>query len=363
MAHTDLHAATEKKVRDARANNKAPSAAPAKEYPSEIAKPTTPDETQELAENPRVNTWHKGWLTRSRIYERKLPGSQEVGALRVDGPGDSFLSLRHDGAIRLVTGVKDPNRGPQSGQLGIKTYGQQQEHLGRSDLQFNYGDDDEKQALTVLCYGDYVETTKGHTRYINATKILISASSELVLEGGSVKIQSESDLELTGSSITTAQVNKKDIVLGQNKTQGAGENTTEQFDPRSTTVINTPGSLQWNIAQDFQLLAGGAMRVTATGGPGTLIKDRVFGMSLVTGTDFSVSGGKSAGFYSLGPIDIGGTELSVTAGDTDITTTQLDLTTANIEVDAAAVSITGTGDVEITSAGNVRLTGALIFLN
>ena len=58
MAHTDLHASTEKKARDARANNKAPATAPAQTYPTEIAKPKTPDETQDLAENPRVNTWH-----------------------------------------------------------------------------------------------------------------------------------------------------------------------------------------------------------------------------------------------------------------------------------------------------------------
>ena len=339
------------------------------QYPNSIFKQTTPDETQQLSENPRFSTWYKGWLTRSKIYERKLPDGI-VGALRVDGPADSFMALDNSGNIKLVTGVKDPNRGPGSGLLGIKTFGQQQYHQNRSNLQYNAGDDEEGIAINVLCYGDYVEKSVGSERHISATKILITATSDLVLEGGSVRIQSESELELSGQSITTAQINKKDIVLGQKKTTGAGENTTEQFDPRSTTVINTPGSLQSNIAQDWRVLAGGAIKMTAAGGPGALIKDRVFGMDLNTATDFSISGAKSGGIYSAGFIDVASTgEFTLTATDTQVTTANFtgdfattSLTTADLDITSAAVNITGTADVTITGA-NVKLIGALIYLN
>ena len=206
--------------------------------------------------------------------KEKIPDEQEVGALRIDGPeSDSFLSIRQDGSLRIMTGVKDKNKRPQSGKLGIRTWGQQQLHNNRSDIQYCAGDMKMKEALNVLCYGDYVENTKGGTRYVYATTIILDATAELILKGGSVKIQSDGEVELSGTSITTAQVNKKDIVLGQKKTTGAGENTTEQFDPRSTTVINTPGSLAWNVAQDYSQLVGGCYKVDAIGGAGGLIAE------------------------------------------------------------------------------------------
>ena len=40
---------------------------PANTYPTSIAKPTTPDESQSLSESPRFRTWYKGTLTRSEI--------------------------------------------------------------------------------------------------------------------------------------------------------------------------------------------------------------------------------------------------------------------------------------------------------
>jgi hypothetical protein len=340
----------------------------AKDYPNSIFSQTTPDESQELEGNLRFNTWFKGWLTRSRIYERKLPGEQEVGALRIDGPGDSFMSIRHDGSLRIMTGVKDQSRGPQSGLLGIKTWGQQQLHNNRSDLQYCAGDDEDGQALNVLCYGDYVENTKGGTRYVYATTIILDATAELVLKGGSVKIQSDGDIELAGTSITSAQINKKDIVLGQIKTTGAGENTTEQFDPRATTVINTPGSLSWNVAQDYSQLVGGCYKVDAVGGPGGLILDRSFSMNLKTKKDFSAGGALSSGLFSKGTTTIEGTtgvEISTPqmldmAGTTDVIISS----DGNMDLSATNTTIEGTAKAELkTSQGSVKIEGKMIYLN
>lgn len=346
----------------------------AKDYPTGIFSQTTPDENQSSRDTLRFSTWYKGWLTRSRIYERKLPGEQEVSALRIDGPGDSFLSIRQDGSLRILTGVKDKNKGPQSGKLGIKTWGQQQLHNNRSDIQYCAGDDEDGQAINVLCYGDYVENTKGGTRYIYATKIILDATAELILKGGSIKLQSEGDLEMSAASITTAQVNKKDIVLGQKKTTGAGENTTEQFDPRSTTVINTPGSLQWNVLQDYNQKVGGCFKVDVVGGPGGLIADRTFSMNLKTVKDFSAGGIKSTGLYTKGSMEIkgtGGVEVSTPAmldlsGTSDVIITSdgaMDVSATDLNLTGANTTLEGTSQVEVKSSGNVKITGALIYLN
>lgn len=338
----------------------------AKEYPTSIFEQESPDEKELFRDTLRFSTWYKGWLTRSKIYERKIPGEQEVGALRIDGPGDSFLSIRQDGSLRIMTGVKDKNKGPQSGKLGIRTWGQQQLHNNRSDIQYCAGDDEDGEALNVLCYGDYVENTKGGTRYVYATTIILDATAELILKGGSVKIQSDGEVELSGTSITTAQVNKKDIVLGQKKTTGAGENTTEQFDPRSTTVINTPGSLAWNVAQDYSQLVGGCYKVDAVGGPGGLIADRSFSMNLKTKKDFSAGGTLSSGLYSKGPIEVSTPQMLDLAGTTDVLITSdgtMDVSATDLTMTGANTKLEGTAKVDIESGGNVKITGALIYLN
>ena len=338
----------------------------AKEYPTSIFEQESPDEKELFRDTLRFSTWYKGWLTRSKIYERKIPGEQEVGALRIDGPGDSFLSIRQDGSLRIMTGVKDKNKGPQSGKLGIRTWGQQQLHNNRSDIQYCAGDDEDGEALNVLCYGDYVENTKGGTRYVYATTIILDATAELILKGGSVKIQSDGEVELSGTSITTAQVNKKDIVLGQKKTTGAGENTTEQFDPRSTTVINTPGSLSWNVAQDYSQLVGGCYKVDVVGGPGGLIADRSFSMNLKTKKDFSAGGTLSSGLYSKGPIEVSTPQMLDLAGTTDVLITSdgtMDVSATDLTMTGANTKLEGTAKVDIESGGNVKITGALIYLN
>jgi len=338
----------------------------AKEYPTSIFEQESPDQKESFRDTLRFSTWYKGWLTRSKIYERKIPGEQEVGALRIDGPGDSFLSIRQDGSLRIMTGVKDKNKGPQSGKLGIRTWGQQQLHNNRSDIQYCAGDDEDGEALNVLCYGDYVENTKGGTRYVYATTIILDATAELILKGGSVKIQSDGEVELSGTSITTAQVNKKDIVLGQKKTTGAGENTTEQFDPRSTTVINTPGSLSWNVAQDYSQLVGGCYKVDVVGGPGGLIADRSFSMNLKTKRDFSAGGTLSSGLYSKGPIEVSTPQMLDLAGTTDVLITSdgtMDVSATDLTMTGANTKLEGTAKVDIESGGNVKITGALIYLN
>ena len=335
---------------------------PAINYPSNIFQQTTPDEEQALTDQPRFQTWYKGWLTRSEIYERKLPDGL-TSALRIDGPGDSAFSLDDKGNIRILTGKRDPEKGAGSGMLGIKTWGQQQIHNERSNLQYNYGSDEEKQALNVICYGDHVENVKGGTRYIYATKIILSATSELVLEGGSIKLQSESDIELAAASINSAQVNKKDIVIGEKKTDALGTDTTNQFDPRSTQTYNSPGNLQRNVAGDYNVTVGGCYHSFAAGGPGGLIATRTFGYYAGTSTNAALGGTLAAGLYSSGEMDLLATkDVFITGADFSVTAAQIDATAANVNLDAAEVDVQA-ASFTVTSAGDVRLTGTKIYLN
>jgi len=250
-------------------------------YPTTIAKPTTPDESQELSDQPRFRTWYKGTLTRSEIYERVLP-DKETKSLRIDGPEDSTILQNNLGQIKIITGQKDTERGPGSGKLCIRSWGQQQRHEHRSNLEFNAGDDtDEGQALNVLCYGDYVEKTTGGTRYIRAQKIVIEASEELLLIGKTqVNIQAGTAgggaIIMNAGSIERTASQDKEIIAGQKMTFGVSEETKIQFDPRASQNIVSPGHINWSILGDYKQWIGGVEQHIVAGGPGTppLIKAR-----------------------------------------------------------------------------------------
>ena len=342
----------------------------AKTYPDTIFKQTTPDESQALENGPRFNTWYKGWYTRSEIYERMMPDGL-TSALRMEGPasGGAAIVMNHKGNIKLLTGKRTDVAG--SGTLDIRTAGCNQLHDGRTNIQYNPGGtENEGQAVNVLCYGDYVEQVIGAERHITATKVVITATEELSLNGQTIKIQAQGDIEMAAGAINTAQVNKKDIILGQRMSFGAGEATEMQFDPRSTQNLISPGNLNQKVLGDYQLTTGGVMNVKAIGGPGTLVKDRVAGLFMSSLTNATVLG--TAGMIVSGPAGMNlnsGGNLSVIATDTDIVTANLGLTsaattvtTADLDINSAAVNITGAADVTITGA-NVRLVGALIYLN
>lgn len=342
----------------------------AKTYPDTIFKQTTPDESQALENGPRFNTWYKGWYTRSEIYERMMPDGL-TSALRMEGPasGGTAIVMNSKGNIKLLTGKRTDVAG--SGTLDIRTAGCNQLHDGRTNIQYNPGGtENEGQAVNVLCYGDYVEQVIGAERHITATKVVITATEELSLNGQTIKIQAQGDIEMAAGAINTAQVNKKDIILGQRMSFGAGEATEMQFDPRSTQNLISPGNLNQKVLGDYQLTTGGVMNVKAIGGPGILVKDRVAGLFMSSLTNATVLG--TAGMIVSGPAGMNlnsGGNLSVIATDTDIVTANLGLTsaattvtTADLDINSAAVNITGAADVTITGA-NVRLVGALIYLN
>ena len=93
----------------------------------------------------------------------------------------------------------------------------------------------------------------GGTKHILASKIEITATEELVLNGQTIKLQATGDIEMAAASFTTAQVNKKEIVIGQNMKFGAGEDTDLQFDPRASRNVVSTGNINHKILGTYKL--------------------------------------------------------------------------------------------------------------
>ena len=312
--------------------------AAAKTYPDTIFKQKTPDEAQQLNSGPRFNTWYKGWYTRSEIYERMMPDGL-TSALRMEGPdsGGAAIVMNSKGNLKLITGVRTEAAG--TGTLDIKTHGCNQLHNGRTNIQYNPGGtENEKQALNVLAYGDVVEQLIGGTKYVTATKIVITATEGLFLEGNTVRIQSQGDLEMAAASITTAQVNKKDIVIGQSMKFGAGEDTDMQFDPRASKNIISPGNVNHKVLGDYEIKS--LRKMTLRG---------VTELFLDSPATTTVQGIKSLQLSGPGGMNLTSDKTTFETADFDVTSDKIDMTATQ-----ADVSITGK---------NVRVTGDKIYLN
>ena len=324
---------------------------PAKTYPDTIFKQTTPDETQELTQFPRFQTWYKGFLTKSEIYERLMPDGL-TSALRIDGPdsGGAGIVMNHKGNIKLITGKRTDVAG--SGTLDIRTAGCNQLHDGRTNSQYNAGGtENEKQALNVLCYGDVVEQLIGGTKHIIATKVEITASEELVLNGQTIKLQATGDIEMAAASFTTAQVNKKDIIIGQNMKFGAGEDTDLQFDPRSSRNVVSTGNINHKVLGDYKVKSLRRMEFNG-----------VTGLFMSSPATTTVQG--LAGMIVSGPggLNLNAAKTTFETADFNVVSAKTDFKTADFNLDAAKLDLTGSADVSITGA-NVKITGALIYLN
>ena len=317
---------------------------PAKTYPDTIFKQKTPDEAQKLNSGPRFNTWYKGWFTRSEIYERMMPDGL-TSALRIEGPdsGGAAIVMNSKGNIKLITGKSTDVAG--SGTLDINTQGSNQLHNGRTNIQYNEGGtENEGQALNILCYGDHVEQAMGSERHIKATKIILTATEELVLEGQNVSIQAQGDLQMSASSFTTAQVNKKDIIIGQNMKFGAGEDTDLQFDSRASKVILSPGNVSHTVAGTYKIKSLRRMSINAATG--------LFMSTTATATLQGL-----AGLIVNGPggMNLNAAKTTFTTADFDVTSAKTVFATADFDINSAKIDMTAaTGDVSLTG-GSVRL--------
>jgi len=342
---------------------------PASTYPDSIFKQTSPDQSQSLDDNPTFNVLLKGYKTRSMLYERLLPDNTG-GALRIQGPrgGNTAIIMDNKGSIKIKTGPLNTNIAG-SGILGIKTQGQQQLHQGRSNIQYNIGgSENEGQALNVLAYGDVVEECKGSTRYIKATKIYIQATDEFIIKGQNIKIQAGAELLMSATSFKTAQINKKEITVGQDMKFGAGESSDIKFDPRSSTNIVSAGCINHKVAGDYALRALGNVHIGSLGGAGLLIKDRTVGMKLTTQTKFSAGGITETKLTGTGKTLISGTagvELETAAefkAKGEVSATMESKNDVEVKSELGKATLQGANTV-VSASQTVKISGTMIYLN
>jgi len=331
-----------------------------KNLPTGVAKPKTAPETQSLADGLKFSTLIKA--DRSHIYTRTLPGENGKSTLRIDGPGDSAIALDTLGTIRLITGVHDPNRGAGSGKLLIKSNGQQQLHTEPSIIQYNAGGEN-KEALNILAYGDVTQESRGGEYTIRATKITFIADEELTLQGhAGVKIQAgqsgKGTIDMVCGTFTQRTVNYKEVISGQKKTFGVSESVVQSFDPRASVNIISAGSINHKIIGDMQQQIGGAYHMDVLGKkiPGGLLT----GSGVLNAYQLRTVAGKAE--IKTGALDLTAAKTTVKTADLSLDSAKTSFKTADFDVDSAKVDIVGAADVSITGA-NVRLTGALIYLN
>ena len=153
---------------------------------------------------------------------------------------------------------------------------------------------------------------------------------------------------MSATSFKTAQINKKEITVGQDMKFGAGESSDIKFDPRSSTNIVSAGCINHKVAGDYALRAIGNIHIGSLGGAGLLIKDRSVGMKLTTKTKFSAGG--------ITETKLTGTAKTLVSG------------TAGVEIDTdaefkakgkAGATVESQADVEVKSElGKATLQGA-----
>ena len=229
-------------------------------YPNNTFEPLSNNEKKEL-KGFKYHHLIKSSKGKSHIYERYMDG-QEIAALRVDGPSDGSFVLDHKGNVKLLTGEKTTERGPGSGKLMIKTWGQQQLHQDRTDIQYNSADDEESVALNVLTYGDTVEENRGSERVLKANKIVLSADSELILKANNVVIQSGDNgggkITMSAGLIETNSTSSIENVSGQKLIQNFSEFTLLSVNPSGTFNTLIAGHYSSKIGGSYKQYVKGS---------------------------------------------------------------------------------------------------------
>ena len=382
-------------------------------YPQSIAKPTTADETQLTEDGPRFKTAWKCASTKSQFLTVSWPDTT-TGELVLRGPGLGGASIHMDtvGQIYLLSGNLNGGAdvGKGAGKLTVHCNGGIQKYEGPVDMEFNSADDDEDDALGIMCYGNVTENIVGGQKTVIAQKVYIKAEELVEIVGGTdVKIQAGGDgsgsIIFAAGEVLHLMDNEKKVILGQSMKFGVKEATEISFDPRSNHTILSPGHLNHKVLGDYKQWTGGIYQQIIGGivpAP-PFIQPRIYDYSVTTmkgktafrsGQKFSVDavlGGidmealagdvllkAKAGKMDLEALGVG--TLKATGGvtiegdgDFDIKTkgkldmeapggTKID-TAAGFDVDSSGpVSLKGT-TMDLEGSGDVTIKGALIYLN
>ena len=382
-------------------------------YPQSIAKPTTADETQLTEDGPRFKTAWKCASTKSQFLTVSWPDTT-TGELVLRGPGLGGASIHMDtvGQIYLLSGNLNGGAdvGKGAGKLTVHCNGGIQKYEGPVDMEFNSADDDEDDALGIMCYGNVTENIVGGQKTVIAQKVYIKAEELVEIVGGTdVKIQAGGDgsgsIIFAAGEVLHLMDNEKKVILGQSMKFGVKEATEISFDPRSNHTILSPGHLNHKVLGDYKQWTGGIYQQIIGGivpAP-PFIQPRIYDYSVTTmkGKTAFRSGQKFSVDAVLGVIDmeavagdvllkakegkmdleaLGVGTLKATGGvtiegdgDFDIKTqgkldmsapggTKID-TAAGFDVDSSGpVSLKGT-TMDLEGSGDVTIKGALIFLN
>ncbi len=382
-------------------------------YPQSIAKPTTADETQLTEDGPRFKTAWKCASTKSQFLTVSWPDTT-TGELVLRGPGLGGASIHMDtvGQIYLISGNLNGGAdvGKGAGKLTVHCNGGIQKYEGPVDMEFNSSDDDEDDALGIMCYGNVTENIVGGQKTVIAQKVYIKAEELVEIVGGTdVKIQAGGDgsgsIIFAAGEVLHLMDNEKKVILGQSMKFGVKEATEISFDPRSNHTILSPGHLNHKVLGDYKQWTGGIYQQIIGGivpAP-PFIQPRIYDYSVTTvkGKTAFRSGQKFSVDAVLGGIDMealaGDVAMKATAGKMDLealgvgtlkatggitlegdgdfdikTQGKLDMsapggtkidTAAGFNVDSTGpVSLKGTA-MDIEGSGNVTIKGALIFLN
>lgn len=354
MSHTDLHAKTEARAARPETYNKLSLQGP--------AQPQTQDETEDQKLGIKIKTLLSG--DDCEIHVRSFIGSSgrfEPDALVIFGPTDSMMDFGSDGRITICTGKRTKERGPASGRLNINANGGIHNYNYPTTITYNSaGEKEPSYAVGVTAYGDYKEETIGekHIRatklYLNATDIIISAEATIHIQSG-VAGKSGS-IKMTAGRFEQDYINEDKILFGQKTQIGAGEDTSIAYDPRATTTLTSAGTLQHRVTGDYKIVVAGVMATSVYGASPTgmtgvpLITDRTHGYSL------DVLLGKTRILSRVGSIDI--TSLGLGANTKFDPKSLLDLPVGAVNISAlTSVGISGkTGGVSIAAGASLTAT-------
>ena len=409
MSHTDLHAKTEALAARPLTYQKIEEQGP--------AQPQTPDESEDQKLGIKIKNLLKG--DDCEIHVRSYIGASgrfEPDALVLFGPTDSMITLSADGCLTFNTGKRTKERGSSSGRLNIDANGGL--HTYHYPLTINYNSAGEKEpsyAIGIKSNGDYKEEILGE-RHIRATKLYLDATDIIIKADASIHIQSgiagkSGSITMTAGRFEQDFINEDKILFGQKSQVGAGEDTAITYDPRATTTVTSAGTLQHRITGDYKIIVTGIMATTVhglspTGMTGVpLITDRTHGYSLdvlvgktrllsrVGSIDISSLGlGADSKFDSksllnlpVGAVNISGLAgvgiasttggVSISAGakltasiPTGLVMTSKDVISASSTgvfsaTTAGAMNLISVGQMLIKSTANVKIQGALIYLN
>lgn len=322
--------------------------------------PTTPDEEQDTV----VETEYTVVFNNKR-YSLTVDDS---GASWSDKKGVNSISLQKNGDVIMLSG-SGGNGNACGGRILINAKGGQlakydgpiiTEASAATSTEPSKGPGSdttessakEQVACSNLYYGDAITECHGEVR-IKATNIVIEAADVLSLIGKSkVLIQAGpsggGEIQLNAGKITQKADTREEITTGQTM-KIVSEDTTLQFDPRASVNTVSPGHVNWQILGDFQQNIGGVANITALGKPSVppLVEERTNSYAIrtvgATGKGISIDSATLATINAGAAINVG-----------SVGPMLLD--------SKSKVDIVGVADVSITGA-NVRLTGALIYLN